>query len=319
MIRSSGLRESSAERAGRVLVAAGRRELLHRGMRRASISLAVLLCACGATSSPPAGDATSAPAGGAASDDPSAAGQTSSYPALRYLENGEPLGALGTDGRITLEGGEHAATLRGDSQVVDHEGDPLLSVTSEGRVILSSGDDAPMLLVDGQLELDGRRISIDEAGHFRYGEHRLELSVEGYQPGLARTVFLGWIALRFAPIVVQRRLPEEARQNLEAIYTQVTGTGTFPSAAPRTPATIPCGETLAWPASAPPAFAALGIGFADPVRYAYSIEVDGDAFVLRAEGDLDCDGVTSRFELHGRRTADGFTREPGLRVVDELE
>lgn len=288
-------------------------------MRGASISLAILLYACGATSSP-SGSPPGTPSGGGAPDSPSPAEQTSSYPAMRYLRHGEPLAALGTDGRITLEGGEHVATFRDDSQIVDHEGNPLLAVTSEGHVVFSSEDEAPMRLLDGQLAVEpGRLISIDEAGHFRYGEHPLEFFVEGYQPEFARTAFLGWLALRVAPIPTRRRMAGEPREVLELMYTQAAGNGAVPSAAARTPAAIPCGGAVAWPDTAPPAFEALGIGFADPIRYAYSIEVDGDAFVLRAEGDLDCDGVTSRFELHGRRTADGMTREPDLRVVDELE
>lgn len=45
---------------------------------------------------------------------------------------------------------------------------------------------------------------------------------------------------------------------------------------------------------------ALGITAEGRVRFRYAVEVEGDAFKVIAEGDLDADGTPSRFTLDSR-------------------
>ena len=47
------------------------------------------------------------------------------------------------------------------------------------------------------------------------------------------------------------------------------------------------------------------------MRYRYAVTVDASGFVVTAEGDLDADGVPSRFSLRGE--------DLSLTIVDELE
>ena len=56
-----------------------------------------------------------------------------------------------------------------------------------------------------------------------------------------------------------------------------------------------------------PTWQALNFSVDDPHYYSYQYEVleGGKAFVVRAIGDLDCDGVFSTFELTGEIAADG--------------
>ena len=43
----------------------------------------------------------------------------------------------------------------------------------------------------------------------------------------------------------------------------------------------------------------LGVQIDGPVRYRYAVATAGESFVATAEGDLDQDGLISRFTLHG--------------------
>lgn len=71
---------------------------------------------------------------------------------------------------------------------------------------------------------------------------------------------------------------------------------------PRSPAVFPAEE---------PCWKALSIRSEGPVRYRYGVTLDGGSFEVTAEGDLDGDGVASRYVLSGR--------DLELRVTDGLE
>lgn len=71
-----------------------------------------------------------------------------------------------------------------------------------------------------------------------------------------------------------------------------------------------------------PTWRALGFSIEDPHYYSYQYEVldGGKAFVARAIGDLDCDGVLATFELSGTVTDDGRVQmSPEIRQIDENE
>jgi len=93
----------------------------------------------------------------------------------------------------------------------------------------------------------------------------------------------------------------------------------LPESLPLTPGAPTCGRH-AWPADAPSGFGAIGFAPADPLYYSYELEVAPDrrSFVARAVGDLDCDGVTSSFELPGTVAGDEIVLG-SLRVANEME
>lgn len=127
----------------------------------------------------------------------------------------------------------------------------------------------------------------------------------------------------------------EARANVESLYVAVQGyydyerpgpdgalARALPPSLPRTPAAPGCGEKQTWPMDAAPGWAELGFTIPDPFYYAYEYErdPDGRSFTIRAIGDLDCDGVTSRFEIRGVIDAQGqLQRSPGIFVENEHE
>lgn len=83
------------------------------------------------------------------------------------------------------------------------------------------------------------------------------------------------------------------------------------SAAPLTPADGPCckqpkgrcpGGSEEWQH---PSWKAIGFELSDPHYYAYELVVDPTGFVAKAQGDLDCDGERSTYELRGRLQPDG--------------
>jgi hypothetical protein len=101
--------------------------------------------------------------------------------------------------------------------------------------------------------------------------------------------------------------------------------GRFPDAAPLTPKTPPRGKKEADPPGTwdAPAWRTLDFRAApDGVPHAYSFAFDGtgNAFVARARGDLDGDGVLSLFEVRGSFGADHRpSLTPGMYVEAELE
>lgn len=78
-----------------------------------------------------------------------------------------------------------------------------------------------------------------------------------------------------------------------------------PAAAPMTPAAGSCckqpqGKCVPTAADwAHPSWQALSFDIADPHYYSYELEPTTDGFVVRAVGDLDCDGVLATFEVRG--------------------
>jgi hypothetical protein len=102
-----------------------------------------------------------------------------------------------------------------------------------------------------------------------------------------------------------RSMTMEARTNLRMISTGVQSklaeTEKLPPSLPRTPAEVPCGKhPQPWPADANPGWRDIGFAPEFPVRYSYEYIAgpDGHSFTIRAFGDLDCDGKTSKFELN---------------------
>lgn len=82
----------------------------------------------------------------------------------------------------------------------------------------------------------------------------------------------------------------------------------------RTPATIPCGAPVTWNEEHMAAWQDMGYAPVEPMRYALSVghpsafgrKATADhILVIRAEGDLDCNGVISRFDLLMRLDAQG--------------
>ncbi|MFH1463595.1 MAG: prepilin-type N-terminal cleavage/methylation domain-containing protein [Pseudomonadota bacterium] len=112
-------------------------------------------------------------------------------------------------------------------------------------------------------------------------------------------------------VLVYRAQADEARTVLRAIahaeLRHYRDRGTFLACDPGGEVPRPTG---AFPAEAP-CWRALGFQLVGEVRYRYAVALDGDSFVATAEGDLDRDGSTSRFSLHGR--------DMQIFVEDELE
>lgn len=124
---------------------------------------------------------------------------------------------------------------------------------------------------------------------------------------------------------VRKSKTAEATANVEAIFAGVSSyhamNGELPASLPRTPAQPGCEVKVAWPPDAAPGWSDVGFTPYDPVYYAYEYErqPDGRSFVVRAVGDLDCDGTTSLFELRGTAGPTGVDRGPGLRTENETE
>jgi type II secretory pathway pseudopilin PulG len=151
--------------------------------------------------------------------------------------------------------------------------------------------------------------------------------VVGILAAIAVPAFIGYTA---------RAKSQEARAHIEALFAGVAGyyeaervgpdgsllSRELPPSAARTPAVPPCGTRAPWPSEAPGEWRALRFHPSDPLYYAYEYErgPDGRSFVIRAAGDLDCDGHQSLFELRGGiDDHGGVYREPYLHVADEHE
>jgi len=128
----------------------------------------------------------------------------------------------------------------------------------------------------------------------------------------------------------------EADANVRVIFTGVEGAyhavgapaglgdvpePELPPSLPRTPPTPPCGTKQLWPTDAPEGWDRLGFAPADPLYYAYEYErgADGRAFVVRAVGDLDCDGELSLHEMRGTVDASGEISRGPMVMQNELE
>lgn len=126
---------------------------------------------------------------------------------------------------------------------------------------------------------------------------------------LAVMTLLAALTVPAYDVFYRRARAEEARSMLAAIahaelrhyrdrgaYLACAGGGEVPSG----PAAFP-NETACWKA--------LGLELTGEVRYRYSVELAEGTFVAVAEGDLDADGVTSRFRWNGRTSVLDVERE----------
>jgi hypothetical protein len=103
----------------------------------------------------------------------------------------------------------------------------------------------------------------------------------------------------------------------------------FPESAPLTPAAPPRGTKAVDPAGTwdTPTWTALAFrpspeGVPHAFAFAFDRTATGDAFVARARGDLDGDGVLSTFEIRGQAPHGDGERPvvlPGMYVEGELE
>ena len=113
--------------------------------------------------------------------------------------------------------------------------------------------------------------------------------------------------------VLLRGRTMEARAMLDAIAAaeraHFRDHGSYLACAPSS-AAVPKGTRGAFDLAAP-GWRDLGVRAEGPVYYKYQVKLDGAGFVAQAEGDLDGDGVTSRFTLDGRTLK--------LKVENELE
>jgi hypothetical protein len=101
--------------------------------------------------------------------------------------------------------------------------------------------------------------------------------------------------------------------------------GHFPASVPLTPATVPRGHKEADPPGTWDVDGWKTLGFRPvaegvPHAYAFSFEGTDGAFVARAHGDLDGDGVLSTFEIRGHAApGQKAALVPGMYVESELE
>lgn len=99
----------------------------------------------------------------------------------------------------------------------------------------------------------------------------------------------------------------------------------FPDSAPLTPAVPPRGKKTVDPAGTwdAPTWTALAFRASPegvPHAYSFSFDSTGTAFVARARGDLDADGILSTFEITGSlKAGDAACVDPGMRIEAELE
>ncbi len=128
---------------------------------------------------------------------------------------------------------------------------------------------------------------------------------------LAVIAILSAAAVPVYDVLVRRARADEARTVLHAIaHAELRifrDQGAYLACAP-------VGEVPQGPVSFPnaePCWQALGLRLGGPVRYRYGVALREGSFLATAEGDLDGDGVHSRFTLDGR--------DLGLTIQDELE
>ena len=126
----------------------------------------------------------------------------------------------------------------------------------------------------------------------------------------------------------------EADENLDRIYQGLANLWKrasdkdnfrFPSAGP-TPAQVPCGsrprkpEGTLWQTEG---WKAIGFSIDKPFRYRYQVIASGRgpkaAFTIRVNGDLDCDGTYSTFELMGAIDKNGRLTDLGGKKFDEAK
>ena len=156
------------------------------------------------------------------------------------------------------------------------------------------------------------------------------LAIAGLAIG-ASSVFLNGIlaALAIPGFIgyVRRAKTAEVTANISAIYSGIEGRyrehGSI-DAIPLTPSEVPCGDAHVWTAEELGRFAALQFARVQ-THYSYEVvaapaDVAGGVAIIRARGDLDCDGETSLFELPiGKDASGALTRPPSFEIQNELE
>lgn len=151
---------------------------------------------------------------------------------------------------------------------------------------------------------------------------------------LVTTGILAAIAIPAFMGYIRRAKTQEARAELSSIsrgvmsYAQeevLTSNGAVPKglpvSIPLTPAHVPCGKQ-AWPADADPGWNALSFAPSGPIAYSYSVTADPEhhRVILKAKGDLDCDGTYSNFEMTVNvDPATGAITRSDITVENELE
>lgn len=99
----------------------------------------------------------------------------------------------------------------------------------------------------------------------------------------------------------------------------------YPESAPRTPARVPQGQRVLDPPGTWDHPTWRRLGFSWDVEHSYSFEFESRSepgratFVARAYGDLDGDGVESRFEISGETRDDGEPIVYPIRMFRETE
>jgi len=130
------------------------------------------------------------------------------------------------------------------------------------------------------------------------------VAIIGIMAAIAIPSFIGY---------TRRSKTAEATSNLSELALRVESYraeyGTYPTAAP-TPLAPPCAVKEMWNPT-DPGWAQIGFAPADPLAYSYEVEGNPMRYVIRARGDLDCDGTTSLFE----RSSDS----PDPYIENELE
>lgn len=147
----------------------------------------------------------------------------------------------------------------------------------------------------------------------------VSLVTTGILAALAIPAFVGY---------VRRSKTAEATANIQAIYSGLDARYREDGKVvvlPLTPARIPCAEKASWSPEDRARFAAVGFDPGGPTYYSYEVvepPPDVDARVLiRAHGDLDCDGNPSLFELAVGVDEAGGTlfRSEGFFIENQIE
>jgi type II secretory pathway pseudopilin PulG len=147
----------------------------------------------------------------------------------------------------------------------------------------------------------------------------------------AMVAFIGIAAAIAIPVLagyLARAKTSEASSNVRSIHALLAGSvadqgWTEAPRIPRTPLAVGCGaKTMVDWANEDPGWSTIGFSVAEPTYYSYEVEpLAGGAYVIRAIGDLDCDGTYATFELRGH--IDPTTREAisdgDIVITDELE
>ena len=128
---------------------------------------------------------------------------------------------------------------------------------------------------------------------------------------LAVMAIITSLAIPGYQVLVRRARAGEARTVVVAIahaeLRHYRDLGAYLACAPSGP--VPSGPAT-FPSDAA-CWKSLGIAVDGPVAYRYGVTLEGGTFVVQAEGDLDRDGLPSRYRLSGQ--------DLNLQVEDELE